>query len=325
MRAAAPGAWLLAVTLALGALPAAAVELEGTWHVLVHYKDAEAAHPERERWEDRVWVFEREGSRLVWIEYPIVVFQDETGRFRSLGGNRAARELHFWEPNAEQLEQIAKGLEINTRGSKRKTLTGSDARGWSSGAAARARSASVITYSETWSAEGLGDRPVFAREDVLSSARAEGMEGRTEYRTEQVEAGGDVLRGRYDRDGTRSGTFVMRRAGLVSTVKGSGLTQSERVMQVMLSQAGIRIEDREALRALLERSGRGAPPEPLRDEIRREIEAALEEQVRAQGEDPRTLRPRIDQLTREIERLLVEEGKTLAEIRRMIEAGELAL
>ena len=114
---------------ATGAAPTAAVDLIGSWHVLIHYKDAVTEHPERERWEDRIWVFQREESRLRWIDYPIVVFEEQSGRFEQLGSNRASRVLHFWEPNAVQLTQIRAGLEINPRGSRNKTLRGSDAEG----------------------------------------------------------------------------------------------------------------------------------------------------------------------------------------------------
>ena len=124
------------VALLVAATPvtrAAALDLIGTWHVLVHYRDSATGYPEREHWEDRIWVFEREGSRLRWTDYPIVVFSDQTGRFEQLGTNRARRVLHFWEPNDAQLAQIYEGLEINPRGSRSKALRGSDAEGWNSG------------------------------------------------------------------------------------------------------------------------------------------------------------------------------------------------
>ena len=124
---------LALLMVAIPVKPAEAVDLIGTWHVLIHYKDSVTDHPERERWEDRIWEFEQEGSRLRWTDYPIVVFSDQSGRFEQLGGNRASRVLHFWEPSATQLAQIQEGLEINPRGSRSKTLRGSDAEGWSSG------------------------------------------------------------------------------------------------------------------------------------------------------------------------------------------------
>ncbi|MDX1650063.1 MAG: hypothetical protein R3263_09445, partial [Myxococcota bacterium] len=118
-----PGLTRLAALLAVGvalvaAAPAATLELEGTWYVLVHYQDDATSHPDRERWEDRLWVFERDGDRLSWVDYPIVVFQDETGRFEALGTSRQRRVLHYWEPNEAQLAEITEGLEYNSRGSR---------------------------------------------------------------------------------------------------------------------------------------------------------------------------------------------------------------
>ena len=53
------------------------IDIEGAWYLLIHYRDDNSANPDVERWEDRVWVFERSGSRLKWRRYPIVVFDDE--------------------------------------------------------------------------------------------------------------------------------------------------------------------------------------------------------------------------------------------------------
>ena len=88
--------WLLALALALGAAPATAsepVDLVGTWHVLVHYTDSSAADTEVLRWDDRIWVFKRKGSRLSWTEYPIVVFNDRSGRFET-SNHGQQRVLH---------------------------------------------------------------------------------------------------------------------------------------------------------------------------------------------------------------------------------------
>jgi predicted secreted Zn-dependent protease len=74
-------------------------------------------------------------------------------------------------------------------------------------------------------------RPVFTRTDVMGSARTENVEGVTRYATAGVDAGGDVLRGSFERDGSRHGTFRMLRAGAVTVVKDR--TQSERQREVM--------------------------------------------------------------------------------------------
>jgi murein DD-endopeptidase MepM/ murein hydrolase activator NlpD len=218
---------LACAALAVASAPAAAepVDLFGTWYVLVHYKDDNAPNPDEERWEDKVWVFAPEGRRLSWTEYPIVVFDDETGRFERRQTGQYARILHSWEPSPAQAADIADGLQVNSRGSKQKSLRGSDANGWSSGRQASAASASVVSYQEVWSIEGLPSRPVFTRSDVLGGANADDVEGVTQYATTRVENG--VVSGTFERDGTRRGTFRMLRSGEVGALKGAQ-TQEER-------------------------------------------------------------------------------------------------
>jgi hypothetical protein len=204
------------------AAPAGAVDLTGTWHVLVHYKDASAANQDAPRWEDRVWVFEREEGGLRWTDYPIVVLQDDSGRFEG-----RSRVLAHWTPNAGQRAELDAGPTVNTRGSKSKRLRGSDAAGWRS-ASSQARSVGFITYEEKWSIEAAAEKPVFTRLDVLGSAGAEDAEGRTQLVTQQADAEGRVLRGSYDRDGTRKGSFVMTRVGAVKMLSTTGLTPNEK-------------------------------------------------------------------------------------------------
>ncbi|MBW2235763.1 MAG: hypothetical protein JRG85_10225 [Deltaproteobacteria bacterium] len=212
--------------LLLAALPARAdalrgdLDLRGTWYVLVHYKDSATNNPDFERWLDRIWVLEESGSRLKWIDYPIVVFGDDSGRFERSGG-QYARILEFWEPSPKQLQQIQSGLEVNPRGSKTKTVRGSASEGWRSRSAIGGFSANTLTYTETWIIEGDGGLPVFRIEDSLGGARAESLDGVTEYRTTEILPGGDELRGTFNRDGTRIGTFRILRAGAVGDVQGS--------------------------------------------------------------------------------------------------------
>lgn len=208
---------LAVLLLALALLPAPAraegVDLSGTWYVLVHYKDEISGKPDAMRWEDRIWVFQRDGEKLQWTDYPIVVFQDDEGRFeRTRRGY--SRVIAAWEPSPGQAANIQSGLQINTRGSKSKTLAGSDAAGWKSLATAQPQSASTITYNEVWGVKDLAaGKPVFQRNESLGSAGMESLEGGTSYRTET--ASPTELRGSFDRDGTRKGTFRMMRAGSV--------------------------------------------------------------------------------------------------------------
>ncbi|MFV1118534.1 hypothetical protein, partial [Klebsiella pneumoniae] len=104
-------------------------------------------------------------------------------------------------------------------------ITGFEAPFAASTTASPAASASVITYQEKWSIEGLPELPVFIQEDVMGSGRSETMEGVARYETTAVEEVGDVLVGSYERDGTRHGSFRMRRSGEVGMLEGK--SQSE--------------------------------------------------------------------------------------------------
>ncbi len=86
---------------------------------------------------------------------------------------------------------------------------------------------SFITYEEKWSIDGA-EKPVFTRADVLGSAGADDAEGRTIWSPETVERGGAELRGQYDRDGTRLGTFILWRIGDVKSLSTDGPTPNEK-------------------------------------------------------------------------------------------------
>jgi len=216
---------LVAASLAIA--PAArSVELEGTWYVLVHFQDKESPKPDAWRWEDRVWKFERKGDQLEWTEYPLVIFDDETGRFESARGGSAVRVVGAWEPSAAQLADIKDGLQVNSRGVKTKSLRRQDGgTAWSSSEASGAPSASVITYSEHWAIAGLPDNPVFTRDDAMGGGSTEELSGRTEYRTREVTP--DEIHGSFDRDGTRIGTFRMIRSGATEGIKTAAKSQQE--------------------------------------------------------------------------------------------------
>jgi len=193
------------------------LDLVGTWYVLVHYKDSDSAHPDRDRWEDRLWVFDKRGSRLNWTEYPIVVFSDREGRFERTEYGQT-RVLHKWYPNAAQLKQIQSGLEFNSRGSKKKALRRKKSGVWQSMANSVQMSASSVGYHETWSVAPSDSGPVFTRDDVLGSLQTESMSGRTRYAATKVRKDGTLVKGDFARDDSRRGTFRMMRAGAVKSV-----------------------------------------------------------------------------------------------------------
>ena len=290
-------AMLFVAALVLGAPRGAqaleAKDLIGTWHVLAHYTDSASDHPDRHRWVDRVWKFEWEGDQLKWTDYPIVVFQDETGRFERLGTNRQSRILDYWEPNEAQLADIADGLEVNPRGSKSKSLKSVGGGDWSSAARARPQSMNFISYVETWSIRGLAaGHPVFERADSLTSGMTESLEGVTRYTTESV--GDGMLRGRYERDGSQTGTFEMRPSQPAEWVKGSGKTQSERFREMAMSQYAasgdpeVEKQVHAVLESSLAESGINLPSEKL-DELSKQIVSLY-----AQGKSPQEVQQIVD-------------------------------
>jgi len=333
-------ACLLACALPGPALAFGADDLVGAWHVLVHYQDPGTENPEAKRWEDRIWVFEKAGDQLRWSDYPIVVFDDDSGRFENIGGNRASRVLDYWEPNAAQQEQISAGLAINSRGSRSKTLSGSDAKGWSSAKRGGGyKSSRFITYEETWLIDGLPDKPRFERQDSMGSGGGEDFEGRTLYETTQIEAGGDVLRGSFDRDGSRKGSFRLARTGDVHSVSEGGEKAAGGLDALGRKAMGKQLKRAELIAMLApglvtlpggrsEAEWREAVTSPRAREERFALRAALEEGLRTQvlsEEDIRTHNVLVSNLAVELERLFVEDGKSLADLRQMMMKGEVTL
>lgn len=313
------------------ATPSQAVlpDLVGTWHVLVHYKDKATVNFDTERWEDHIWEFSVEGSRLVWVDYPIVVFEDQEGRFERFDG-RNARSLHFWEPNDTQRRQIREGLATNERGSRTKTLRGSAQKGWTSSKRRRAyRSASIVTFEETWIIEDHGGLPTFIRDDVMGSATTESVEGRTLFETQTIESNGDVLRGRFDRDeGTRAGTFRLMRSGASSSVGSSGRTLQDRAAEgltfnAMLARQLTRLPGEHDEEWYRERVEKGT----LTDQDAFALRAAFEEQLRdslSTDANRVSFRVIVQNLAMKMERLFVEEGKSLSDLREMLREGQLS-
>ena len=198
------------------------LDLTGTWYVLVHYRDADSPDPEFEFWEEKIWVFEQNDARLKWTEYGIVVFHSNRGRFESLTSGRKVRAEGPWYPDTDQLGEITKGLEVNSRGARNKSLRGSAARGYRTSGSMQRDSFSVIGFSETWEVDQLTGDPVFRLTDVMDSGRSDSLDGKASYTTtSKLRSKGktSAIKGEFDRDGVQQGTFEMLRAGSVSFAK----------------------------------------------------------------------------------------------------------
>lgn len=186
-------------------------DLFGTWFVLIHYKDSATKNADADRWLDKVWTFEPRGSRLHWVEYPLVVFERRIGRFESYRGNPRSRVLAKWKPDVRQLEEIMGGPRVNSRGSKSKSLRGSDKRGWTSTGSTRVTGVNVVGFHEDWAIERSADRIEFSITEVMGNAARGNAEGATSYVVESGDPSGRELTGKFNRDGTKIGTFRMFR------------------------------------------------------------------------------------------------------------------
>jgi hypothetical protein len=208
-------------------------ELMGTWFVLVHYKDSATKNSDADRWLDKVWTFEPRGSRIYWVEYPIVVIENQDGRFESYKGNPRSRVLAKWEPSDSQLEELVDGPRVNSRGSKSKSLRGSDGKGWASTGANRVAGINVVGFHENWKIERGGENLTFKITEVMGNAARGGEEGVTAYTVERGDPSGQEMRGRFNRDGTRIGTFRMLRTkpirNLISSEEDDSVNKRNRM------------------------------------------------------------------------------------------------
>ena len=209
----------LSLGLAL-ALPGSAeqpgFDLTGSWYVLIHYRENAGEIPESERWEDRIWIFETQRKRLKWTEYGIVLFENERGRYQSLASGRQIKAEGAWSPDAEQLLEIAAGIEVNGRGARTKNLRGGPEQGYRSSGSMRNDSVSVIGFSETWEVVDPTGLPTFKRTDVMDSGRSDSLQGVTQFRSSTRDPETDTIEGDFARDEAIAGRFKMMRAGQVS-------------------------------------------------------------------------------------------------------------
>jgi hypothetical protein len=248
-----------------------------------------------------------------------VRFADEAGRFERRG-NEALRVLGAWQPSENQLREIAAGLRVEPRGAREKRLKPT-ATGFSSARSAF-DSARVVSFESRVELDLSGPAPRLAVIDSLGSSAAEALAGRTEYRGERVTESG-AIEGRFERDGTRVGSFRM-----VRTAAPRGLgepppapppepTRTD-VEERLYRSLGRQLAASDALPERFAAEGPGS-----RDALRAQVRAELEVRFAEQGNDPRAHAPALERLAAAIERLYAEEGRSREEIGRMLEDGRL--
>jgi hypothetical protein len=165
---------------------------------------------------------------------------------------------------------------------------------------------------------------VFSRADSMGGGSAEELAGHTEYRSETAAAGGDELRGSFERDGTRIGNFRMIRSGDVSDV-GSH-SQSDRQRKVMMENAmrsGL-VDSQEVHAAIARQIQLVADPSQGREQVHAAVRKSVEDAYRKQDADPRNFSPQVESLTSKIEAQLLDQGKSVAAVQQMLAEGEIA-
>jgi hypothetical protein len=159
----------------------------------------------------------------------------------------------------------------------------------------------------------------------MGSSEDDVAEGRTEYRTEAVESGGAILRGTFERDGTRHGTFRLYKSGEASITKGSGKTQGERMREAFTSSFGAAFLADPGLQGeLSSEAASGKTDEETRARVRKSVRESIERKLRAEGEDPRAAEAYTDELSRRVEKWLLDDRKSPAEIEKLLREGNAA-
>ena len=181
----------------------------GTWHVLIHYQVVDGPHPDRWKWDERVWVIEPYADGLEWVEHAIVHFDDQAGRFEALGTPNERRLLGRWEPSEVQREQIEQGLTVSSRGMRRKHLREIAPGHWQSDYDGNAigRSSSGIGYSEVWSIQSADEGTRFSIDSRVAVSALGAHESTGIVRYIGGESGTSRFQGRFERGVDRRGVF----------------------------------------------------------------------------------------------------------------------
>jgi hypothetical protein len=184
-----------------------------------------------------------------------------------------------------------------------------------------------VTYVEHWSISDPTGKPTFRREDILGSAETESLEGVTQYRTTEVLDGGNEIRGSFQRDESRRGTFRMMRSGATKELKGKNKSEGQRFhaqflgadFDLALDREGSALREAVAARA----EGRGGVSRELRERVRYEIAAVIAERIRESGDDPDHYTREVENLSEMIEAALIEAGSSPGEIVEMLKDGRI--
>jgi hypothetical protein len=144
------GLFLLATLVCLGARASRAddlskLDLTGEWYVLIHFKDSRSEDKSLTSFKDFGWSIQQQPSKLTVEEFPYVFFDEGTEEVR-----RAAMRGHTpWQPEGIVLDHLREHLDVSTRASRKKELTGDFAAGMKSAADAGAKTGNM-SFTRNW-------------------------------------------------------------------------------------------------------------------------------------------------------------------------------
>ena len=190
-----------------GAEDLSKLDLTGEWYVLVHYKDASSEDKSITNFKDFGWSIKQEAKGLDVEEFPYVLFDEGTEEIR-----RAAMRGHTpWQPEGTVLDVLKQHMDVSSRASRKKSLSGDTASGMKSGDSGPAKSG-TMNFSRNWHITWAPADVKISVTDSLGGGNAMlgEMEEASVY-TIQARPNPDELTGTWS-EGDKSGTLRMIRA-----------------------------------------------------------------------------------------------------------------
>jgi hypothetical protein len=121
------------------------LDLTGEWYVLVQYKDKSSEDKSITNWKDYGWSIQQDAKGLSVEEFPYVIFDEGSEEVR-----RAAMRGHTpWQPEGAILDNLHQHLDVSSRASRKKSLSGDFASGMKSEAGGGAK-AGTVSFTRDW-------------------------------------------------------------------------------------------------------------------------------------------------------------------------------
>ncbi|HTO07752.1 MAG TPA: hypothetical protein VMR86_11935 [Myxococcota bacterium] len=183
------------------------LDLSGDWYVLLHYKDASSEDKSITNFKDFGWSIQQDANGLQVEEFPYVMFDEGTEEIR-----RAAMRGHTpWQPEGTVLSVLKDHMDVSSRASRKKSLSGDMASGMKSGASGPGK-AGTMNFSRDWQITWAPASLKIVVTDSLGGGNAMlGEMAEASVYDLQARPAPDELTGTW-KEGDKSGTVRMIRA-----------------------------------------------------------------------------------------------------------------